>query len=598
MALKTKPERGSSAAHEMNDAFDDVPATGLQGLADRVRSQSMRLFALSVLAALVYLIVLPLATTFWGSFRSGAPGTDASYTLENYRTAYGQASLYRALWNTLIFAFGSTILALLVGGYLAWLTQRTNIRGKGFIYAFAMLPAILPSAMSTVAWLVLLNPTIGWVNHYFEAWFGLDWQLTNAYSMPWMIWVQGIDHFSLPFLLLASTLRSMDPSLEEASETSGASTFRTLRTVTFPLMRPAVIASALLLTLRALEGFEVPAILGIPAGKSFLATVVWQQTLGQPDYSLAAAFAVGYVGIAMIGLVMYYRSTRGEDRFATVKGKAFRTTVLDLGRWRRVHQVGAATILFIGVVLPIVAIVWSSTQPFLSPINGQSWDRRSLDAYRDIFDQEIVTKAFSNSIQVGLVSSAVCVLLAVLTSWIVIRTRFRGRKVLDAIAFLPIGIPGIVISLAVLYFYLQTGVPLYGTLAIIGVAYIAGLMPIAQRVTHAALTQIDAELEEASEAAGASRVRTFRKIVLPLIAPGLMVAFIYVLTLSFRVLSLPIMLFTSGNEVVSTIIYTSYIGGQYDILAATGVLLMMLLLSLTIVAFLIARRFGGVQREG
>lgn len=554
-------------------------------------------FVVVLFLVLVYLILVPVGTVVWGSLRDGPPGTDASYTLHNYATAFGDSRLYRAAWNTFVFAFGSSVLALAIGSYLAWLTQRTNVRLKGLITALALLPVILPGTLNAVAWVLLLSPKIGWVNSYASSWFGIDGPIADAYSMTGMIWAQGVDHISLPFLLVAAALRGMDPSLEEQSRAAGAGTVRTLVRVTFPLVRPAVLATGLLLFLRGIESFEVPAIMGIPGQISVFATVVWQATLNSPDYSMAATYAVGYVAIALFGLWLYYRSMRESERFATVSGKAFRPRVVDLGRTRTVHAVVAALVLAVTVLLPLLVIFWASLQTFFTPITAASIRKINLDAYRSLLDSSTLVHAFVNNVQVGIISALLCVVLAAVTSWTVIRTRLRGRKLLDAIAFLPFSIPGLVMGLAILWFYLSVPIPLYGTLAIIGVAFIACYLPVALRATHASLTQIDGELEEASRAAGGSWLRTFVRIILPLMTPGLIVAFVFVLTQTFKGLSVPIMVYTSGNEVIPVVLYSAYQSGQYSELSAIGVLLIVVLLALSGLAYAVGRRLGGIQTQ-
>jgi iron(III) transport system permease protein len=541
----------------------------------------------ALLLVLGYLILVPVGTVVWGSLRDGPPGTDASYTLGNYASAFGDSRLYRAAWNTFVFAFGSSILALALGTYLAWLTQRTNVRFKGLISALALLPVLLPGTLNAVAWVLLLSPKIGWVNGYASSWFGAGGPIVDSYSMIGMIWAQGVDHISLPFLLVAAALRGMDPSLEEQSRAAGGGTVRTLFRVTFPLVRPAVLATGLLLFLRGIESFEVPAIMGIPAKIPVFATVVWQATLNSPDYSLAATYAVGYVAVALLGLWLYYRSMRETERFATVSGKAFRPRVVELGRSRTVHAAVAAVILAVAVLLPLMVIIWASLQTFFTRIDSASIRNLNLDSYRTVLDSSTLVHSFVNSVQVGIVSSVLCVLLAAVTSWTVIRTRIRGRKVLDAIAFLPFSIPGLVMGLAILW--------LYGTLGIIGVAFVACYLPVALRATHASLAQIDAELEEASKASGGSWLRTFVRINLPLMTPGLVVAFVFVLTQTFKGLSVPIMVYTSGNEVIPVVLYSAYQSGQYSQLSAIGVLLIVVLLALSGIAYAVGRRLGGVQ---
>jgi iron(III) transport system permease protein len=193
---------------------------------------------------------------------------------------------------------------------------------------------------------------------------------------------------------------------------------------------------------------------------------------------------------------------------------------------------------------------------------------------------------------VGIASSLAAVFLAAVISWVVIRSRVPGRGLLDIVAFAPIAFPGTLFGLALLWFYLTLPLPLYGTLWVITLGFVAHFIPLGMRATHAALTQLHPELEEASAASGASWGRTFVQIVVPLIIPALLVAFIFILSLTFKVLSLPVMLTSAGTELLPVLIFELSEGAFYPRLCALGILMIATLVFLSALSRAVAGRFG------
>ncbi|MGH7824739.1 MAG: ABC transporter permease [Candidatus Binatia bacterium] len=544
---------------------------------------------------LIWLIMVPLAVVIWGAFRDGQPGQAGAYTLMKFVEAY-QGTLLQTIGNTMIFALGAAFLCLVLGTFLAWVTERTDAPLRPFIYAISLFPLIAPGVLMASAWVLVLHPTIGIVNVAAQSWFGIDGTVFNGYSMAGMIWAQAMDQISLPFLLMAAAFRSMDPSLEEASAVAGARLGTTVRTVTLPLLLPAVLAVFLLVFVRAIESFDVPAVLGVPAGIPVFATQVFLAVWDVPqDYNVASAFGVGYLLISLLLLYFYHRATRMSERYVTVTGKAFRPRRMQLGRWRWPFSFLSLLLLTLGVGLPVFVFMWTSFVKFYQIPSLSQLAHFSLDNYRAIFELPHTAQSIYNTLLVGILSSLIIVLLAAVISWIVIRSRMRGRKFLDFLSFSPIAIPGTVMGLALLWLYLVVPIPIYATIWILIVAFVGKYITVAVRSTHASLQQISVELEEVSTVSGAWWGRTFRSVVLPLMAPGLVVAFIYSLSLTFKVLSMPILLGSVDTKLMSVMIYNLYEDGQYPMLSALGVILLMIVLSLALAGAYIGRRFGVKQ---
>jgi iron(III) transport system permease protein len=395
---------------------------------------------------------------------------------------------------------------------------------------------------------------------------------------------------------MAAAFRSMDPSLEEASSVAGARLGTTMRTVTMPLLLPALLAVFLLVFVRAIESFDVPAVLGVPAGIPVFATQVFLAVWDVPqDYNVASAFGVGYLLISVILLYFYHRATRMSERYVTVTGKAFRPRRMQLDRWRWPLSLFSLLLLTLGVGLPVFVFLWTSFVKFYQIPSLSQLPHFSLDNYRAILELPHTAQSIYNTLFVGICSSLIIVLLAAVISWIVIRSRIKGRKFLDFLSFSPIAIPGTVMGLALLWLYLVVPIPIYATIWILIVAFVGKYITVAVRSTHASLQQISVELEEVSTVSGASWGRTFRSVVLPLMAPGLVVAFIYSLSLTFKVLSMPILLGSVDAKLMSVMIYNLYEDGQYPMLSALGVILLLIVLSLSVVGAYIGRRFGVKQ---
>ena len=544
----------------------------------------------------VYLTLIPVIMVVYGSFQDGPPGTETRFTLQNYVQAFSNANLGRATWNSLIFALGGGSLAFFIGCLLAWLTERTNTPFRGLIYAAVFTEIMIPGVLESISLVMLFSPKIGLVNLALMEFFALNAPPFNVYSMGGMIWAFGTGSFTTAFLLIAAAFRSMDPSLEEAAIISGSGILQTLYQITLRLISPALLATWLLLFIRGVETFEEGAILGLPAGITLLATEVYLSVREVPtNYNLAATFAMTYLAIAVAGLLLYFRATRHAEKYAVITGKGFRPFVIDLGRARHPCGFLALFILVLVLGLPVLVILYASFLPWYGPPSADMLRLFSLDNYRWLMTYDAILNALGNNLIVGLGSASLCALLTSIIAWIVIRTNLPGRKLLDILAFSPIAFPGMVFGLSLLWLYLTVPIPVYGTLWILMIAYVSKYMPIGMRACSAALTQVHKELEDASLMSGASWWYTFSRVLVPLILPGMFVGWVYVLTLSFKVLSLPVLLGHAGTEVIPVLIFDLYEGGQYTQLNALGVVVVALVTVLTLLARRMSQRFGLVD---
>ena len=559
----------------------------------RLRGRSDLLVVAVLIAAVGWLVAVPLAMVVWGSLRDAAPGLPGELTLNNFVRAYNNVRLIQAIGNSLIFAGGAAIISFLGGTFLAWVTERTDAPLRRLIYALVLVPVIVPGILFASSWLFLLNPTVGILNK-FAAYCGLETPIVNGYSMAGMIWAQGVDNFSLPFLLMAAAFRSMDPSLEEAAQVAGAGVWGTMRTVTLPVLLPSVLATLLISFIRALESFEVPAVMGIPAGISVFATEVWLALSRRrpPDFNLSATFAMGYFLVTIIGVFLYHRATKSSEKYVTVTGKGYRPNRLKTGRWRWPITLLSLLLLSVAILLPLLILIWTSLMPFYMVPSWHALSLASFQNYRDVWALDSAYEAFINNLIVGCSAAAIGVILSAAIAWVVLRTRLPGRSLLDMLAFSPIAIPGTVMGIALLWLYLTLPIPIYGTLWILLVGFVGKYMTFAVRSSYASLTQIHKELEEASISCGAPWLKTFTRVTLPLMAPGLLIGFLFILSLSFRVLSLPVMISHVNTRMLPSFIFDLYDQGKYEVLSALGVLIMLFLLVIAGVSRYVSGRFG------
>jgi len=542
----------------------------------------------------VWLAVVPLAFLLWQSFLTPQTATaPAQYTLENFRAAYLSPDNARLFLNSLEFAVGAAVLSLVVGTGLAWMNERTNTPFKALFFALAIIPLVIPGILFTVSWIMLASPKIGLVNLVLRKLFDTDAVFVDIYTMAGMIWVDGLHYSPMAFLLMTAAFRAMDPALEEQAAMSGASVAQVARRITLKLAWPAALGSLLILFVRAIESFEVPALLGLPVGINVYTASIYQAIHQYPSQTgLAAAYAVILLLVTSLGVYAHSRLASEGARFATVTGKGFRPRAIDLGRWR--YLTAAIFILYFVVIvlLPFLVLAWSSTQKFYSAPSWAALGRVSLDSYRAVLDHPQFAATVWNSLVLALGTATTVMLLSAVIAWIVVRGKVPGRWLLDNLASLPLVFPGLVLGLAIMVCYLTIDIGIYGTLWIMLVAYVTRFLPYGMRYNSASMLQIHRELEESAAMSGASWSMSFRRVVLPLLKPGLLAGFIYVLIVSIRELASSILLYSPGSEVVSIMIWELWQNGQYVELSALGVMLIVALFALVMLAQLVGRRFG------
>jgi len=542
----------------------------------------------------VYIAVVPLAFLLWQSFFTPQTAAKAAvFTLGNYTSAYSSTETLRLFWNSLQFAVGTSIFAFVLGTALAWMNERTNTPFKALFFALSLIPLIIPGILFTVAWILLGSPKIGIINLALQNVFGLERPLFNVYSLWGMIWVDGLHYSPMAFLLMTAAFRAMDPSLEESATMSGANIFQVAWRVTLKLTWPAILATLLILFVRAIESFEVPALLGLPVGIHVFTSAIYQAVHRYPSQiGLASAYAMTLLVITTIGVYFVSRLSSRGNKYATMTGKGFRPRQIDLGPWRWVAAAIFIAYFLLIVVLPFLVLLWSSFQKFYSVPSWQALQNLTLDPYRFIFTYPNLTRSVWNTLILSLGSATVIMLVTSVICWIVVKTKLPGRWLLDNVASLPMVFPGLVLGLSIMIFYLNVDIGVYGTIWIMFIAYVTRFMPYGLRYNTTSMLQIHKELEESAAMSGASWATTFRRVILPLLKPGLLAGWIYVMIVSVRELSSSILLYSPGTEVLSITIWELWENGQYVELSALGVLFILALFVLVMVAQWLGKKFG------
>ena len=546
-----------------------------------------------VLVALVPAVVIVgiLVLMLLLSFRSDRTGeTD----LSNYAVMLQHPLVLSSVRNTILFALMALFWATLIGVVTAWLVERTDLGGKKVVYALVTLGVVMPNFYSAMGWVYMVHPRIGTLNHLLESVTGWSPEWLNVQTLMGMAWVQGLGGSSLLFILVASSIANMDPSLEEAAQMSGARFWTSMRRVTFPLAMPAILGACIFSFTSSLSAFDVPAVLGLPNRLYTFSTFLFLQ--GQPEdgvalYGVSSAFAMLMVIVALLLSYVYTRVLKQARRYEVITGKGYRPNVIELRRWKAPARVFVAVTLFLAHLLPLFLLAWVSLLPYAQPIAASGLDFVSLDNYRNI-RWSLVSRGLSHTLRLAVLGPTLAVAVSLAFSWIVLRTQYRWRLGFDFVAFLPHAIPNVIFAFGALLFTLFYTLPfldLYGTLALILILYVCMDLSFGTRITNGALIQIHRELEESAQTSGAPMNVVVRRITLPLLRPALVSVWIWLFLGVFRELQIAAFLSAPGNITLPVVIFDTYLNGGHGASAALTLMLMAILLPLLGLYF----RLGG-----
>ena len=531
--------------------------------------------------ALIVLILLPLLSLLFGSIKS-EDGISLAYFVE----ALSGRLYTRALLNSLILGAWTGLFSVIIGVPLAWAVARTNVPGKRLIQVTGSLSYLSPPFLMAIAFVNLFSPNAGLVNVFMRDVLDLPWLTFNVFSMAGLVAVTVLHTFPFVYLLAVTALQGIDASYEEAAQILGANKWRTAFVITAPLVAPAILSGTLLAFVNSIALFGSQAIIGLPARIVTLPTRIYALFDYPPQYGLASALSLVFILITVMALFMQRRFL-AKRSFVTLGGKGSRPQLIDLGpaRWL---LLGFSVLVFLfAIVLPYSALIAVS----LSKSWGLDfWKGLTFANYKFVlFEYDVTQRAIFNSLILAIAAATIAVLIGAIIGWIDLRTKLPGRRFLDYISLVPLGLPGIVMAVALLQFWLAMPIALYGTLTILLLAYTGRYIPLGVRAANASLRQIDGSLEESARILGASWGMTMREVTLPLIRPGLFAGWLLIFVPAIQELSASILLFSSNSITLAVAVFNLYETGYNEPVAA----LAMINVVIIGVAILLANRIGG-----
>jgi iron(III) transport system permease protein len=551
----------------------------------------------AISAAALTPVVAFLLIIFWMGFWEGGPGDPVIYTTKHYRLLFADPSTYRTLANTVGFASTTVFVSLLFAVPTAWLVERTDLPGKNLVFALITIGALVPTFFTAMGWVFLLHPRIGIVNKYLMEWLELEQPLFNIATLSGMGWVEGLGLSSIAFIMVVASYRAMDPALEEAARVHGLGIFRTLLYVTLPLTLPGIVAASIYVFTIGLSAFEVPAIIGMSNKIFTFSTYIFYkiQPLEElPSYGTAGAVSTVLIIFALLLSWGYFRVLRFSHRYAVVTGKGYRPRLIELG-WTgtALAWLFLGSFFVIAKVLPFLLLVWASLLRFFQPPSWAALDQVSLANFYSL-PWNLLFQGACNTLILMIAVPTLALLLCLAISWTVLRSGLKWRLIFDAVAFLPHAVPHLILAIAAVFsalFLLRDVLSLYGTLTLVLIIYTLSRISFATRIINNSLAQIHPELEEAAFVGGLRLLQVMRKILLPLLKPALVYAWLWMALLCYRELTMASVLVTSQENVtLPMIVWGLWLGGSLNQAAAANLVVLGLMLPAVIVYLYFGRR--------
>ena len=536
------------------------------------------------------LTVCPVLMLALGSFSEGLTAF-GNFTVKKYVEAYTDPAFFVVMVNTTLFVLGSSTLSTALAIFLAYLNTRTDIPFKFLFGVLSIIPMMIPHLLFSVSWALLLNPSNGLLNLALMQAFSLESAPFNIYSLWGMILVEGLLDLPIAYLIIAPAMASFDVTLEESSRVAGATSWRTLLRVTLPVLRPAILAAFILGVVRSLASFAVPQVLGMPGRVHVLATHLYEMiaTGFATDYGKAAAVGMSVLAASVTLIVVYRALTAESERFVTVSSRGFRPTVVELGKAKALLFGVVALLSFMLIVLPVAVLLYTSFVPYTMVPSARAFSMVSLRHWTSVINDPISLLALKNSLFLAVVGATLGVLLSVFVAYVIVKVKSRAAGLLESLSYLSFSFPGIVIGVGFMWFFVQT--PLYATIWALLLGYIATYLPYGIRPLSSAFIQIHSHLEESSLVCGASPLTTMRRIIVPLLIPGIVSGWILMAAMFVRELTLSVVLSRPGTEVLAVQILRFAEDGLWGRLSALGIIMILISTALVLAATLIGARF-------
>lgn len=521
---------------------------------------------------LVVLVLMPTATVVLGSF-----GADGSFSLRWWGQVFQDREVQLAMRNTAIVVVASTVLSVSLGAIFAWLVKRSNLPGARFFDRMPILLMLFPPLLGGLGWVLLLGPRTGLLNQLMAP---IGAQL-NIYSLGGLVWVLSLYQIPWAYTILAAGMESLDSRLSEASRISGGGRMATLLRIEFPLMRPHLLASTILIVVLAMAAYTEPVLLGSVVRLDVLSVVLRRYATNwslPSEYS--SVIATLLLVIALVLTISQRRLSSGS-RFVTVSGKGSESAVMDLGAWRWPFAVLLGLYFTAGAAAPVGALLIVSFQKYWgAPI---VLSEMSFDNYKGVFESPSLLPSLWNSLWLGVVSAVIIICLSAISVALVLRSRIKGAALLDYLGMLSIAVPGIVFGLGVLNFFIGSPVPIYGTAWLLLLGYVGAFFGFAYRQADAALRQVDENLETAARVAGSNFYGVLFRVLIPIMRPGLAGAWLLVFILIFREFPLSTFLTSPGMSVLSVALFENYEKGEFTVISAFSIIVFLLMVAMSVV---------------
>lgn len=551
------------------------------------------IFSVAALSALAILGLLLIV--IWMSLREGVPGQASAYSLKNYYTLLTDPYHFKVMWNTMGIAFTAVLVSASLGFTFAWLIERTDLPYKSLAVALLSMGVLIPTFLKAMGWIFLLHPRIGMLNLWAKQLFGLRDSPLNIASLTGIGFVEGITLAPVAFAMISAALRSMNPSLVEASSIHGVGRLRTLLKIELPLVWPALVSVVIWIFTIAIAAFDVPAVIGMANNIFTFSTALYftvNPTEGLPRYGISGAFGTIMIIFSLFLMIPYFYALKHSHRYQVISGKAYQTRPIELGRWS-IAGWGALTLYnLLAFVFPLLAMIWTSLLPYTQLPSWQALENISFTRYSELaVDRSVIQSALNTLFLMAAVPTLVVILSATI-SWIVTRSRMRGRFILDAIAFLPHPVPNILFALSIAYLALLISdiIPIYGTIYLLLAVYVVCWISFGTRLLNGNMLQVHKELEEAAQVGGVRALRILGRIILPLVRPGLVYAWVWTALMAYRELTMAVLLASPKNPVLSTFIWSQWNGGGLGDAGAAGVMMVCVMSPLVLTLWIFARR--------
>ena len=513
------------------------------GFLQRINSKFI-VISLSVLL-LLYFVVFPLGVLLYDSIL-----VDGSFTLANYQDVN-----WRALANTVELSLIVMVASVIITFPLAWLVGRTDLPFKRGYRTLLVASYMIPPYVGAIAWVQLLNPSVGYLNNVFKWIFNLQTAPFDIYTTGGLAWVLTLFYSPFAFITISRAMEKMDPTLEEAARVSGSSPLRTLIDVTLPLMAPSILAGGLLVFIAAGSCFGIPAIIGMPGNIEVMTTRIVTYTYMGDEAGIrdATSLAASLMFIAN-ALLFFMTWMLGRKDYTTISGKSTRPNIVELGKWKWPAFFAVGFYGFVAVILPLGSILLTSLLKSMS--KGITLDNLGFDAWIPVITSSQYMESVWNSVVYGVIAATIGTILSVFIAYLAVKTNVKGRNLPDMLTIIGGSTPSIVIALAlVITFSGNFGLNLYSTMWILVVSYLVKYMTMSVRTIAASLSQVHISLEEAALNSGASWLRTCKDIIMPLIAPSIIAGWFLIFMPSFYELTMSLLLYGSDTKTIGVLLY-------------------------------------------